>query len=260
MFRSANQIEVDAATKKLDKIRDQWMRTALTWYDGTPASVDARIAKIDEVIAFAGHTAQLQGKAGSFCLAALPNLRANREELIALRRQLLGTDTGLITGPEDTGVQPLSPDTLGDMRSNISNWNDGAFTAACAGPECTGVKPLSPDRVHQMRDERNSWRDDEEPRHRHEDMGWTPDDITRLKGAAREFVEEQNTTDRRELLVRAQRAIEARTSGWTLSASQTTVRDFLAAVNDQIPEPVRTARRAPGVETVEDFDDHLMFS
>lgn len=34
-----------------------------------------------------------------------------------------GGSGSLITGPEETGVKPLSPATLGDMRNNVQNWN-----------------------------------------------------------------------------------------------------------------------------------------
>ena len=227
-FRPAATIEAEAAQKKLDRLRDRWIATRQTWFDGTPKSVDRRIGWLDEVITTAKSTASrlYASSTGANAMSLLPQLRADRLSLVSMREELL--------------------------------------TGACAGPECTGVQPLSRERVHQMRDERNQWREEQpvQPPHRHEDMGFSTDDVARLKSrqAAREFIEDQNTTDRQELLIRAQRAVEARTSGWTLSASQDAVREFLTAVDEQIPHPVRTARRAPGTETVADFEDHLMFS
>lgn len=228
-FRPAAQIEADNAQLKIDRLRDRWTATRDTWFDGTPASVDRRIGHTDEVIAFAKNIGSRlhQSKVGIQCLSMLPQLRADRASLEGLRERLL---------------------TAG----------------ACPGPECTGVQPLHPDRVRQMRDERNQWREDEGPTHqpRSNDMGFSREDVDRLKSrqAAQDFIADQNTIDRQELLIRAQRAVEARTSGWTLSASREAVRDFLTAVDDMIPVPERTARLAPGVEVVEDFDDHLMFS
>lgn len=223
-FRSAAHIEAENAERKLDRLRTRWASTRDTWFDGTPASVDRRIVHADEVIAFAKNIGSRlhQSKVGTLCLGMLPQLRADRAGLEALRERLL-------TGADCPPGIPC--------------------------PTSEGLTHLPPERIKEMRDQRKDW-------HRHEDLGFTPEDVARLKSrqAAQNFVDGQNTTDRQELLIRAQRAVEARTSGWTLSGSREAVREFLEAVDDVIPEPMRTARRAPGVETVEDFDDHLMFS
>ena len=234
-FRSAAHIEADNAQRKLDRLRERWSSTRDTWFDGTPASVDRRIGQIDEVITFAKHLGSRlhQSKVGTQCLTLLPQLRADRVGLEGLRERLL-------TGAAD------------------------CVGGGCPGPDEAGLSFLPPERIKEMRNERNQWSEGDwgQQRHRHEDLGFSPEDVARLKArqAAREFIEEQNTTDRTELLVRAQRAVEARTAAWTSSGSHTAVREFLEAVDAQIPRQVRQASRAHGVETVQDFDDALMFS
>lgn len=215
-FRSAALIEAENAQRKLDRLRDRWVSTRDSWYDGTVNSVDRRIGHVDEVISFAKNIGSrlYASKVGGHCLAMLPELKADRHGLEALRERLLIAgegEPGLITGPEDIpGYKPLSPDTLTDMRSNISNWNDGGVLGA--------------------------------------------------RQAALDFIENQNTTDRQELLIRAQRLVEDRTWDWAPDSARQAVRDFLGAVDAQIPTPVRHAQRTAGTETVEDFDDQLMFS
>lgn len=273
MFRSAHQIEVEAAAKKLAGFRDHWKLTADKWYDGTPASVDQRIAKLDQVIAFAGRQAQsADNEVGNFCLAALPNLKANREELVELRRQLLGGDTGLITGPEDAGIQPLSPSTLTDMRNNISNWNsdnDIFSSRKTAGwfpggdEEAAGYN-LDPRMYPSHRDwmdasNLRSYIQDAQERNPGAGDYPIPARDERLMSAALDFIESQNTDDREELLIRAQRFMAERTGSWTPESSQAATRDFLGAVSAQVPRQVRQANRAEAA-VVEDFDDALMFS
>lgn len=239
MFRSAQQIEVEAAAKKLEGFRDDWRRGRDEWFDGTPRSVDQRIAKLDRVLSFASRTAQLTGTpAGNFCLAALPNLKANREELLELRRQLLG---GWFGGGDDEASQFNCDPRMYPCRRD---WMDASNLRSYIQD---AQEKNGPEQVQ---------------RHRHEDMGFSPEDVTRLKGlqAAREFIEDQNTTDRQELLIRAQRLVEARTSHWTPQASRDGVRAFLEAVDAQIPRQARHASRAAGVESIEDFDAQLMFS
>lgn len=78
-----------------------------------------------------------------------------------------------------------------------------------------------------------------------------------LRTAAAEFVDGQNTSDRQELLIRAQRYIEAKTSSWSREASYDAVRAFVGAVGQEVPHQPRVVQRQ--ATRVRDFDDQLLF-
>ena len=245
MFRSAAAVQTEAAERKLAAFRDHWKRTADQWFDGTAESVEKRIAKLDQVLAFAGETAKLQGtRVGSFCLAALPNLKASRAELVDLRQHMAGGHW-FPGGDEEASRFNVDPRMYPSMR----DWMD----ASNLGSHLQNAVDNHPPAGHDPRagdyavDER--WR-----------SPYATASADQLRHAAAEFLDDQNTSDRHELLVRAQRLVEARTSTWSAEASSRAVRDFVAAVEGQIPRPTRTAASA-GVPTyIQDFEDHLMFS
>lgn len=94
------------ASKRLADYRRDWIQDR-HWFDGSPDSVDRRIAKIDKVIRFARATvaAQERTKAGFECHAALPQLERDRRELAALRDGLL-----LTADDHSDGEHSASPD------------------------------------------------------------------------------------------------------------------------------------------------------
>lgn len=255
MFRSARQIKVEAATKKLDKYRDHWKRTADQWFDGSVESVDKRIASLDQVIAFAGDTVALApSRVASFCLAALPNLRASREELVALRRDLLAGDFG--EGLHGDMWAPWREHGLIDP--DAPAFPDKADWGGPAGHGRGFVAPGGNNGYEDVPPQGMAARRDPEGR----ECITCPKGVERfskLDHAAREFIEGQNTGDRDEFLIRAQRLAETHTSTWPVDASARVVRAFVGAVGEQIPRPMRTAAREITAR-VQDFEDHLMFS
>ncbi|ABE67829.1 hypothetical protein SEA_YASSIFIED_74 [Mycobacterium phage Yassified] len=236
MFRSASVVEAEAAQRKLDKLREDWQRTANTWFDGSAESVERRIAQIDRVIAFASRTAQRSGDPAKFCLAALPTLKANREELVELRRQLVGGSW--YTGPEDHGFA-VNPHDYSSMRE----WMDASNMRSYIQDAHEKHPQEGWDRAKGDYAVDESWMDPHGPM---------------LNHAALDFIAEQDTTDPGELRIRAQRLVAARTSTWSREASARAVQAFVKAVEDNSPRPVRTAS-AP-VRQLPDFEDHLMFS
>lgn len=74
---------------------------------------------------------------------------------------------------------------------------------------------------------------------------------------ARDFLAEQNTEDREELLTRAVRHAQTQTCTYSREASDRAVRAFVGVVEQMIPAPRRQA--AHEVTAFEDFEDHLMF-
>ena len=76
MFRSASVRESEVAERTFTAHMDHWVRTANQWFDGTVASVDERLGKLDRVIRFARDVAARRGStgAGFLCGNALPIL------------------------------------------------------------------------------------------------------------------------------------------------------------------------------------------
>lgn len=240
MFRSARKIDEDATKAKLERLRTAWVDTRDTWFDGSVESVERRLARLDEVTALSKRA----GAAGQVTLAALPQLRKDRDDLVALRRQLTGADW-FGGGDEEAAQHNLDPRNYPNreewMNANnlrgyiehahqdypVAGWDYGAGDHAVPS---LGDCMTGRDRI----------------------MG--------LRHAAREFIDDQNTSDRSELLVRARRLMAAKTSGWGVQAAQEATEAFLGAVAAQAPTPrPRTAGRV-GPSVMNDFDDHLMFS
>lgn len=76
-----------------------------------------------------------------------------------------------------------------------------------------------------------------------------------------EFLADQNTTDREELLFRAHRHASNLTGQLPVPVAQRVVQKFVAAVNREIGStpPQRPTRRARTAAVVADFPDELMF-
>jgi hypothetical protein len=162
------------------------------------------------------------------------------------------------TAPTRTSVGPtrrvhaVRTVTANDFAGNgsASSWDDGP---TC--PEC-GVSA----RFHQPH---------EPERHRHEDMGFSPEDVQRLKSRpqaaralefeARDFLaQDHNCDDRSELLFRAERHARTLTSTWSQEASERVAQAFTARVAELIPNRPRVAA-AQSPTVFEDFDDQLLY-
>jgi len=240
-FRSAAHIEAENAQIKIDRLRERWASTRDTWYDGSVESVERRIANLDEVLATAKRIGSrlFNASVGVTCLALLPQLRGDRNELVALRDRLAGWFPGTESEAQQHNLDPRA-------YSGRDEWMDANNMRGY-------IEHSHQDNPVQGWDYQAG---DHAVPPMHEDMatGMGP-----LHHAAAEFIDDANTSDRAELLVRAQRLVEARTSTWSAEASTKVVRAFVAAVEDQIPRVRRTAARQEPAR-VDDFEDHLMFS
>lgn len=250
-FRPAAVIEAENAQRKVDRLRERWVSTRDTWFDGTAQSVDRRLANLDEIESFAKHIASRlnHSKVGNVCMAMLPQLRSDRLALEAKREQLTGA--AWYPGSEEEARQfRLDPRDY----SSREEWMDASNLSGYIQHQ----QELHPPHDYPV-DE--SWRNPHaEPTP--PTPGYKAPPPSRLVGqlqvAAAEFVDGQNTTDRHELLVRAQRLVAERTSSWEPEASREAVRAFTAAVDREIPYLQRQAAAPQPV--CADFDDALMFS
>lgn len=257
MFRSARTIEAEVVDKKLTKLREEWQRTASTWFDGSPASVDRRIAKLDAVIAFAARAQHADGPAGGYAATSLPDMHAQRNDLLTVRDRLAG---GI--WENEHGVGFPHGEAWNPGLSQHFDTEGPAFPdkADLGGPEGhsrgfvlpggdNGFSDVPPEGLSAVK-ERGTGRE------RILDQRGT-DRFCSVRNAARDFIDEQNTTDRHELLMRAQRLIADRTSSWSTEASNRAVREFVGAVDAEIPTgaPMQQQR----IASVRDFDDALLF-
>lgn len=80
---------------------------------------------------------------------------------------------------------------------------------------------------------------------------------SRHRTAAMKFLSEQNTDDRQELLFRAHRHASNLTGQLPVPVAQRMVRDFVAAVNAQIPR--RRVQASRPVTQFQDFSDELLY-
>lgn len=82
---------------------------------------------------------------------------------------------------------------------------------------------------------------------------------TSMRVAAINFLADQNTADRQELLFRAHRHAAERTGQLPVPTAQRVVQAFVAAVSREIPRTRPAARKAAAAPVVADFDDQLLF-
>lgn len=257
MFRSARTIEAEAVDRKLTKLREEWQRTAASWFDGSPASVDRRIAKLDAVIAFAGRAQHADGPAGGYAATSLPDMHAQRQELLVVRDRLAGGAWTPPTAPpmmhEDGRPMTTAPETGG---RSVDQWtglpNQISHSEYSRLPqESNQHYEWDQNSPHAQTDPVGGWK------HKVRGTGVGPM-MGSLRNAAQDFVDGQDTTDRGELLVRAQRFIADRTSTWGREASNDAVRAFVGAVNAEIPEQSAQPQQRM-TSYVRDFDDALLF-
>ena len=115
MFRSASARQSDIAMHRLAAHRESWKRTAATWFDGTVASVDERLVKLDHILGFATDTAARLGstEAGRLAVSSIPNLKQSRRELAAARDSLLNGFSDRQVDVDPAGRRTAKPGTAG---------------------------------------------------------------------------------------------------------------------------------------------------
>lgn len=227
-FRSAAKIEAEAAQTKINRLRERWASTRDSWFDGTAESVVQRLAWLDEAEAVARSAASrlYASKVGADAMGLLPHLRADRNAI----RAHLDSITGASWVPEEVDSSHFNIDPR--LYPSREDWMDASNLSGYIG----------------------------EQQHQHPAGDFpVPEHVQRLTQAAQEFVADQNTNDRDELVIRAKRFMEDRTASWEPDAARSTVREFVSAVADAAPRAQRVASR-PVVDSFDDFDDHLMFA
>lgn len=115
MFRSAESLRQGADLRALRRVADPWCKARRSWFDGTPESIDARLAQTDRVLA--------QARAGFTAahLALTEEADAARRELVAAKHRLLtdflddgarafkGSKRLIIRGYESCRRRPVGP-------------------------------------------------------------------------------------------------------------------------------------------------------
>lgn len=107
MFRDAASIREGARERRFAREYTALNRTATRWYDGTLGSCDARLAKIDALLA----QAQDSGLENSSVMlqTAGASLRRQRVQLAELRHELLFGSQERVQAPSRTATANLSP-------------------------------------------------------------------------------------------------------------------------------------------------------
>lgn len=240
MFRSATTRQAELAEHRYDAYMDHWTRTADQWFDGTVESIENRLASTDRVIAFARDVVARLGStsAGFLCVNALPNLEQSRRELAAARASLL---TGFsdrqaggsaLAGRRTAKRDDDDDDNICDAKGCTNKLDDGEGYDGYCGEHA-------------------------DKREREGHYG------SRVQRAiilgSRDFLAEQNTDDRGELLVRARRYAADQTSTLPASQARTIAAAFVRKVEELINRRPRTRQAAAPVTRYEDFDDQLMY-
>ena len=296
MFKSAQNLRLAAEMRALRRVANPWREARTTWFDGTPESLEARIAATERVLTFAraGATPAHMGLEREASTA--------RAELIQARHRLMVDfldDGARVAGKHDADPEKpwknkatgedtptdhwenlqLSP--FGDVDDYEGKHREGSYRVTA--DESTGFAwrgeqpgddpyesddPLMDDDPYfqdedfrQHADDMHAWNKKHDALNR---LPWEDDDPARysartaLAVSAAEFVASQNTRDRDELAFRAARHIDAQTGTWTQSGAAQARAAFVAAVVREVPRerPRRTAA-APAV--LSDFDDQLLF-
>lgn len=83
MFKSADNLRLAAGMRALQRVAAPWRRSRTTWFDGTPESLEARLAATERVLVVAR-----SGTTGEH-LALAREVGAARAELLAARHRLL---------------------------------------------------------------------------------------------------------------------------------------------------------------------------
>jgi hypothetical protein len=275
MFRSASARQSDLAERRLAAQLDHFDRTAATWFNGTAASVDERLAHLDHILVHARDTAARLGStsAGRRCVVALPVLEQTRRELAAARGSLL---TGF--SDRQTGERKISAgrrtssyryaDGVGDPTGGLLGEPLVGQGAAVKTPTMVGdptggllgetaqpgVHPLPQPSVPNVPGVTKASTPAGSSNSAH---------IGRLHRAvelgSRNFLATQNTDDRDELLIRARHYADNETSTLPIAQARPLVAAFVNRVEELIARRPRIHQAARMITAYEDFDDSLIF-
>jgi len=240
MFRSASTRQSDLAMHRFAVQLDHWQRSAPTWFDGTIASVDERIAKLDHLILHARDTASRLGstEAGRYCGVALPQLEHSRRELAAVRDSLLNGFSD-----RQAGARALADRRTTNRRYAQDNPIAPGTAAPVPAPGVSGVDVATPGM----------------PTPTTVPSTTTASLRRAIELGSRDFLAGQNTDDRDELIIRAQRYAADETSTMPTEAAHRIAAAFVGRVEELIARRPRKRTAAAPVTHYEDFDDQLMY-
>jgi hypothetical protein len=102
MMLSSAAVDSKLALRRLNTITARLERSDDRWFDGTPGSIDRRLAQVDNALVFVRGTVARIGstEAGIRCADVLPRLEQARRGLVALRDDLF-TGTSARRGDDE---------------------------------------------------------------------------------------------------------------------------------------------------------------
>ena len=144
MFKSSQNLRLAAEMRALQRVASPWREARTTWFDGTPESIEARLAATDRVLVFAraGYT--------EAHMALEREAATARAELTAAKHRLLTDflDDGArafkgskrVTADESTGFGMVNPAGQAEMAARAEseldpemrgNYYDGPSSDEC---------------------------------------------------------------------------------------------------------------------------------
>lgn len=290
MFRESSSIDSERTASSVRSLYAKYSEDD-GWFDGTPGSVDRRIAQAQRISNIAKQASvRLSGRnAASQYIALAGEMDGDRRALEGLRRDLLTAAADREDGLEFLGKMDTTgwsgADALKYIRMNPDqrHYPDQAYICRC--PQCTDRDPSL---IHESAfldlhsfDPIVHERTEGAPRHPldalHHQVGRDmvhADDIledngvkppgyfSRVPGkhraSARNFIAEQECDDLRELIIRAHKYAEDLSSTMPQEDSRSFVRSFVGAVIKEY-QPPRQQRTASSRSQVQDFPDFLMY-
>lgn len=152
MFKSSENLRLAAEMRALQRVAAPWREARTTWFDGTPESIEARLAQTDRVLTHArsGFT--------TAHLALTREAEAARRELVEARHRLmvdfLDDSARAFKGSRrvaedlpaiDTSIDESLVDPSWDHVGDLTNF-DGGGKSGLKGPQHTGGRRLAGER------------------------------------------------------------------------------------------------------------------
>ena len=229
--RSQSQAEyARSMAAKASSAPAQWQREAEVWFDGSPESVDRRLALCEKML----HQARTRLAHDSFSkgarhLETIASLEVDKGALLALRRDLLTAASDRKAGKHDTDPERPWKNTMAD-----EPYFDLQETPEFAELALDG---------------------DYKGKHR---ANLSPQDRRFVELESAKFVVNNVGVGRDEIKIRAQNFAELKTSTFTPQRSKTVTAAFVGKVAEiyrRAPQP----RVASAPRTIPDFPDSLMY-
>jgi hypothetical protein len=128
MFKSSERLRQESAQRSLDRVASSWRQSRTTWFDGTPQSIEARLAETGRVL-----TVARSGYSPAHLELTVEAERA--------RRELLAAQHHLMTDFLDDGARAFKGSRrVARQPEENENWEEGASYAEYKGGKCTQCK------------------------------------------------------------------------------------------------------------------------